>query len=159
MHTRTHTHTYTHTGTHKIYFSISFYLFVSLLVRLFPIFSLSLSLSLALSISSLLFSRSHSCYSSGSIFYSNSSKNNIHLPNHAFIYLPIHLFVYLYVCLSIYLSIYIYVSTNLSPSYSFSLLHSTTHGALPLSPLPLSLPLDHSNSLSFIFLLSLLCSP
>ena len=135
-----------------------------------PVFSLSLSLSLALSIFSLLLSRSHSSYrssrigcKSSRICCSSSSKNNIKLHEYAFIYLPIHLYVYLSIYLYIYLSIYpsilMYMPILLLLTHVLSCIQPHTQGALLLSPLLPSLPLDHSSSLSFLFLFSLLYSP
>jgi hypothetical protein len=83
---------------------------------------------MALCISSLLLSRSHSSYSSCSFCRSKSSKNNIHLHDYTFIYLPIHLSVYLSIYLFIYLSIHLYLcicqSFSLLPILSLAFNHT-----------------------------------
>ena len=80
-----------------------------------------------------------------------------------YIYLILHLSTYLSIYLSNYLSIYpsiiMYLPIFLPLTHSLSCIQPHTQGALPLKPLPPSLPLDNASSLSFLFLLSVLCSP
>jgi hypothetical protein len=82
---------------------------------------------------SLLLSRSHSSYSSSRF---SSSKNNINLPDYAFIYLPIHLSVHLSIYLSIYPSIFMHMPIFLPLTHSLSCIQPHAQGALPLSPFP-----------------------
>ena len=72
--------------------------------------------------------------------------------------LSIYLSVYLSIYISIYPSMFMYLPIFLPLTHSLSCIQPNTQGALPLNPLP-PLPLDHSSSLSFLFLLSLVCSP